>query len=303
MIAKPRTANLIEIIGSGYATINQHLWVILFPFVFALGLWYTPPVALVRLLPNNAPLLDQLEQTIGDPTWRGQIIGFLATSDLRVFSVWFNRIPLFGPELVPNLDEPPVSLLQALNLLFSYHLAGIGLSGVYLTLLNRALFASEPTILTLSWESLRTIFGLFFMSGVMLIFIATISLLAFGLGLLLWYWMPTFELLIAFLWYIIIFWASIYTSFAPEALAQNQAHPLNGLHLSVQFVRQHFTACLVLLAISSLITSGCHILLRQLALSQSWGLPVACLGSAYLGSGLAAARMEFFRHRFQAASE
>jgi hypothetical protein len=108
--------------------------------------------------------------------------------------------------------------------------------------------------------------------------------------------LPGATLLVLLLWYVALFWAYVYTGFAPEAISLSRLGPLQAIYHSVAVVRRDLGGTLGLLLLSFVIVSGLGVLWRQIAGSPP-GLVLALLGSAYVGSGLAAARLEFFRER------
>jgi fatty acid desaturase len=137
--------------------------------------------------------------------------------------------------------------------------------------------------------------------GALLIIIGVLLVLALpflALSLLLLMAIPASLLVIVGLWYIVIFWVLVYTTLVPEAAAMSSKGPLHCIYTSVNLVRRNTVATLLLLGIGLLIGSGFGSVFRYLAEAGAfWGPPLACACSAYIGSGLAAARVVFYRER------
>jgi len=107
---------------------------------------------------------------------------------------------------------------------------------------------------------------------------------------------PAAAVPVALSWYIACFWVYVYVGFAPEAILISRSGPLRAVYHSVNIVRRNLTGTVGLLVLSFLIASGLGVIWRQLASSPP-GVAAAILGSAYVGSGLSAARLEFYRAR------
>ncbi|NOK57662.1 MAG: hypothetical protein GFH27_549303n73 [Chloroflexi bacterium AL-W] len=108
---------------------------------------------------------------------------------------------------------------------------------------------------------------------------------------------PLGGLVIGFL-IVIIFWVSIYVGFTPEAIAVSGIGPLHAIRASFTIVQRDFWSTLLFLALIFLITAGTGLIWNAFATS-SVGVIAAAIGSAYIGSGLWAARMAFYREKLQ----
>lgn len=95
---------------------------------------------------------------------------------------------------------------------------------------------------------------------------------------------------------IIWFWVIIYTGFTIEAIIIHEVGVLRGIIYSLRLVQRHFWSAFGLLAISALIIAGLGALWNWLAQSVL-GILVTLVASAYVGAGLAAARLVFVAER------
>jgi hypothetical protein len=118
------------------------------------------------------------------------------------------------------------------------------------------------------------------------------------IGMLL-YFSPSLGLFMSGILIILGFWIRIYLGFSNEAIAISGVGPLRALHASFNIVRRNFWGTMGLLALSWVISVGSGVLWLSLAQGSTIGLLVAIGVSAYLGSGLLAARMAFYRERLR----
>jgi len=109
---------------------------------------------------------------------------------------------------------------------------------------------------------------------------------------------PTIGLLALELLFVVGFWINIYIGFYREAIVINDQGPLRAIYTSFNVVRRNFWGTLAFLALSLIISLGSGVIWYRLV-SSTAGLIVAMIGSAYIGSGLLAARMAFFRERLR----
>jgi hypothetical protein len=105
---------------------------------------------------------------------------------------------------------------------------------------------------------------------------------------------------ISFIW--VGIWFYIYLFFFVNALILNDAGILRALWNSFNVVRRNFWSTIGLMLLMGLIGAGFSIIWRMLSTS-SWGTLLAIMGNAYIGSGLAAASLTFYRDRYVAWQE
>lgn len=94
-------------------------------------------------------------------------------------------------------------------------------------------------------------------------------------------------------------WLYCYLILAPEAIVVSDVGPLRAIKLSVEVVRRNFWATAGLIAATLLISQGFPLAWGLLA-RQVAGVPLAIVGNAFVGTGLAAAAMFFYRERLAA---
>jgi hypothetical protein len=302
-IAKPRNVSLVDTLSVGYRTLNRRPWVIGIPAALSALLWLSGPVSLGALAAELQLGLADLGVLLGrGQAGTEQLARDVIASDLRTALAWLNFVPVLAP--LPGAAGPaplggpirldsPAQLLAAAALI---NLLALLVSGLFLSALSGAVQGESPHV----WSVLRR-------SGRVArdIGLAILALLGVGMILALPFlaisaiviaMAPGATLLVLLLWYIALFWAYVYAGFAPEAISIGRAGPLRALYQSAHVVRRDLSGTLGLLLLSFVILSGLGVVWRQLA-ATPLGLACAILGSAYVGSGLSAARLVFYRER------
>jgi hypothetical protein len=294
-IAKPRSASLVETIGAGYRVLNRRPWVLSIPALFSAYLWLGTPVGLGAVGARLEAGLREAGAMLGDE--REQMVQSILSSDLRLAMAWLNFMPVLAPpagqgRAMIGLDGPG-QLLAAAALI---NLGALLLSSAFLTALSEAVTSERRPPLALLRHSLGVagtiVRYLLALAGVGLV----LALPFLALSAIVIAALPGAAVAILLAWYVALFWAYVYTGFAPEAILISRAGPLRAIYHSFHVVRQNMSATLGLLLISFVVASGLGLIWRQVA-ATPLGLATAIIGSAYVGSGLSAARLVFYRER------
>ncbi|HET8631937.1 MAG TPA: hypothetical protein VFL91_31310 [Thermomicrobiales bacterium] len=98
------------------------------------------------------------------------------------------------------------------------------------------------------------------------------------------------------LFFVPVLWLYCYLALAPEAIVISDVGPLRAVKLSFRVVRRNFWPMIGLLAATLLISQGFPFM-WELFTRQVVGVPLAIVGNAFLGAGLTAAAMYFYRER------
>jgi hypothetical protein len=294
-IAKPRTASLVETIGAGYRALNRRPWVAGIPAALSAYLWLGPTVGLGQLGSRLQGALAGAGGSLGGDGER--IVQGILSSDVRLALAWLNFMPVLAP---PPRDAGggmglagPGQLAAALVLINGPALL---LSSVFLTALSEAVSGERRPAPRLARRALGVALDivryLLALAGVGLV----LALPFLAISAIVVATLPAATLGVLLAWYIALFWAYVYTGFAPEAILMSRAGPLRAIYHSVHVVRRDLSGTLGLLLLSFVIASGLGVVWQRIA-STPPGLALAILGSAYVGSGLSAARLVFYRER------
>lgn len=317
-IAKPQTASLIDILNQGFVAVNRRIWVIVIPIILNIYVWYGAQVSfrplindLLALFQHSTPAAEAAPMQAIYAGWR--VVGaydLTQTLDrlrlvprLALYSVPAATGGVFPSEVLPQLDparvvfevgNPSVAVLLflAVNLLL------VPISAAFLAMLANAVRQDRLTVrgmLALVARTTLSILGYAAMLLAALLVIGVPVLIVSGLLMLA---SPGFGLFLLLLLLTAWFWLNIYIGFSPEAIAVGQLDPIQALRSSFQLVRRHFWGSMLLLLLSAVISAGLGLVWSIIVQSQI-GLVVAIIGSAYVGSGLVAARMIFYRERLQ----
>jgi hypothetical protein len=293
-IAKPQNPGLVDTISAGYRALNRRPWALLIPAGVSAYLWLSSPLAL-----GGSGLLEAgLHQVLGllgnSPQARQQLAARIVGGDLRLSLAWLNMVPVLEPfdpgRGAITLADP----LQQLGAFALINLLALLCSSLYLTLLGGAVrsepFAPLPVLRRAIQVSAHICLALLVALGLGLL----VGLPLLAISLVIISAAPAAAMPILLAWYIVCFWAYVYVGFMPEAILISHSGPLRALRHSINLVRRNMSGTLGLLLLRFLIIGGLGVVWHYLAVSPL-GLTAAILGSAYIGSGLSAARLEFYR--------
>lgn len=297
-IATPKNLSLTEIISAGYRALHRRLWVMLIPALMGGYLWLGAPIALTPLATGVQTDLAMVGELIGQEGEGVRLAQAVLMTDLRLALAWLNFVPMLAPTegpVVPLMGlEHQVNWPRMLLTIGVVNLLALVFSSYFLTLLSESV---SGVYLPLVGSLQRAFAVALALVGYWLVLAGIGLLLALpflALSIIVIVALPGTALAILLAWYIVLFWAYIYTCFAPEAILLSRVGPLQAIVASINIVRHNLAETLLLLLLNLLIVNGLGLIWRQLA-AMPVGLPVALLGSAYIGSGLTAARMEFYR--------
>ncbi|NJK81428.1 MAG: hypothetical protein HC914_16690 [Chloroflexaceae bacterium] len=294
---------MIDILSAGYTAVNRRGWVLLFPIILDLYLWFG-----ARL--SFAPIMGAIRNEIAfladfvtrSPQQREALVITIINADMRQFLAWFNLVPLLGPDTLRMLPagQAVLTLNDPLSIVFSVALINVValiLSSIFFTLLARSVtgrfgHTAYPRYL---WHALQGIAGyliiLFgFLLGIGLPFAMLLALVSQAL--------PALTAYVLVFGFLIGFWIMVYTGFAVEAVLISEVNTLQAILYSIRLVQRNFWSAMGLLMLTILITTGLSFLWADL-IQGFWGVLVAVLGSAYISSGLVAARMVFYQQRWK----
>jgi hypothetical protein len=321
-VNKPQTTSLIDTISEGYAAINRRPWLLLLPLLLNLYIWFGTQLSFAPLLTDLSGLMRLRSTPAEQSTAAEEQMRRLSAFDMRQAITWLNFVPTLTMYTINSTDAdclrlglslvcevPPIALERdtikvynvggALLAFVLLNLLALPLSAIFLTQVAAAVRddrAGVPVSAQRAWRAMLALLG---KVGVLVGIGLALGLpFAFLLTLLMFFSQVLWLFMIVVM-LVVLFWISIYLGFANEAIVVSGVGPLRALHTSFNIVRRNFWGTLGFLALSWLISAGSGMLWLNLAQSSMVGLIVAVTGSAYLGSGLLAARMIFYRERLR----
>jgi hypothetical protein len=324
-VNKPQTTTLIDTFSEGYAAINRRPWLLLLPLLLNAYIWFGTQLSFAPLLSDLSVLmrLGTAEQSDASAQWLSRLEAFSGL-DMRPQIALLNFIPTLtmyavsstNPDGTPAgftvvQESPPPLLPERQDTIKVYDIGGallalvllngvaLPLSAMFLTQLAAALRgerAALPLTTQRAWRAMLAILGKI---GVLIGVGLALGLPFIFLAFLLAFFSQALGALLIYVLQFAVFWVGIFLGFANEAIVVSGVGPLRALHASFNIVRRNFWATIGFLALSALISVGSGMLWLNLAQGSTAGLLVAITGSAYLGSGLLAARMAFYRERLR----
>jgi hypothetical protein len=331
--------SIIHSLSSGFDAITKRIWLIFIPALLDLYLWMGPRLSIYPLvkralslvaLPSNVSpeellalaetkgLLEQASQSfnafsflvirklsmpslISPNPWLGSLGITLNISSLVTFQApeaGFLSRPL------PVIEVRSEFVLMGLYILLS--LAGMLIGCSYLGLIAQEVRDNQMNVarvlqrVWIWWARVALIalllfVGLLMLSVPLLVLVALVSVLSRNLAQLIGNFF-----IISSLW--VGIWLYIYLFFFVNALILNDTGILRALWDSFNVVRRNFWSTVGLMLLMGLIGAGFSIIWRILS-TNSWGTLLAIVGNAYIGSGLAAASLTFYRDKYVAWQE
>jgi hypothetical protein len=295
---------LIDILTEGYAAVNRRIWLLILPLALNLSIVFGPQVSFAPLFSGLAGLIERLQPSGADPALTAQnvaTIEALGQVDMRQALALLNLVPTLP---ITRPAEPGSTILvtslggAALAFLL-INAAALPLSGLFLALTATAVRGERPEAGVMARSAGRVALALLAFAGV-------VGGVGLALGLpfaflsgLLTMLSPVVGALAQAVMFFVGFWVWVYIGFAAEAIAFGEQGPLKAIQTSFNLVRQNFWSTIGFLALSALlIPLGLGLVWQAIGGSMA-GLVAAAAGSAYIGCGIAAARMVFFRERLR----
>ncbi|WP_129630249.1 hypothetical protein [Candidatus Oscillochloris fontis] len=293
-VVKPQSLSLVDTISAGYQALNRRPWALLIPVGVSTYLWLSNPLTLTKGGRIATGINQALDLLTTNPQARQGVAEQILHRDLRTSLAWLNLVPVLDP-LTPGRNAihigGPYAVFSTLALI---NLLALLWSCLFLALLSSAVryepLAPVPLLRRTFQVASTIIVATLIIVGISII----VGLPLFAISALIVIFVPASALPIALAWYIACFWAYVYISFTPEAILISRAGPFRALGHSIRVVRHNMIGTVGLLIISFLILNGLRLIWAQVAVNPL-GIAAAILGSAYVGSGLSAARLEFYR--------
>ncbi|GAB4192706.1 MAG: hypothetical protein OHK0022_07030 [Roseiflexaceae bacterium] len=322
----PQTLSVIDTLSEGYRSVNRRPLLLLVPVLLNLYLWFGVQLSFGPMITNLVDLFQGQQRAAGAEAQVEQV------EQLRE---WANLNMLMVPRLLPLNYIPQHSLTQVgsgssvdggapavqevyapldpqrrvivagnigwvLLALVVANLVALTLSAAFLTRLAEAVRGDHANPrqwmrrFGRAWLALLGYFGV--MVGVIIVLGLPLLFLITLMGAL----STPLALMGVAVAGIVGFWAWFYINLAPEAIVVSGIGPLRALRASFQIVRQNFFGTLGFLLLSYIIGVGSGVVWLTLqTMFATTGLVVGIVGSAYIGSGLLAARMAFYRERLR----
>ncbi len=305
---------IIDTLSAGFDLVRKKLWLILLPVLLDIGLWLGPKLSIAALMrgligeattqvagkPEMAPNLKETGRALVEMAGGIDLSALLSSNYLGV-----PGLPATGTAGLFGLTRQVIEVnggLPFLGLLAGLSLAGLLIGTVYLGLIAQEVRDGEADLGRLVRGLPRYWLRLI---GVSLLVMVAMTFLGFPLFLM----MSVFGLFsqgIASLLMGVAFfgtlWVMIYLAFVPQAILFGEDGVLQAVVHSISVVRTYFWSTLGLLVLVNVITAGL-VFIWDWLVATSAGAIVAMAANAFVGTGLSAAILIFYRERLRAWQE
>lgn len=308
---------VIDTLSAGYNLVNQRLWLILVPVFLDLLLWLGPHLSVapfimdvISLAPppagemslEYAESLEQVRQAMLQMAQEFNLLGLLAAGFLGMPSLIgvASLGASFGSKTVFLLYDWWAIFLLAIVLA----IASIWLGAIYLVPIAQAVRegskgerGERPLLLTMARQYWITGWRLSLYVALLLAIMVSFGVpFSLVIGIIMAFSPDLAAFFVGLLW-IAALWVAFYLFFTIQSITVGQTGVLRSFWNSLNVVRWNLGSALGLVLLVNLVQRGMPIVWRWLA-REPWGVPLGIVGNAYIGTGLMAATMIFYRDRF-----
>lgn len=299
---------LIAAFTSGFSTVTSHLYLLIFPIVIDLVLWFGPRLRVRDLL---QPMLNETVERMGSmdqqaltemlpvakEAWQATLESFNLLSALRALpfgvpSLLGYRGPLESPLGAAPLVESTTGL-GAVGIWLLVSLGGLMLGVYYFRLLARAMDGRAPATAlenTLGWQSAQTLLLVILLFAILAV-IAVPSVLLVGVLMVISPGLAQFVLILAS---ILGLWILLPLIFSPHGIFSYQLDAVRSALLSYRLVRLYLPGTGMFALVVLFISRGMDSLWLTPP-GTSWMLLVGILGHAFISSGLMMSSFVYYK--------
>lgn len=300
-----RPPSLVDTLAAGFRALNRALPALVVPLALNAWYWLGPLISI-------QPFLDSLRAAFGPTAWqllRSRIDPSLLPPqpvDLKLIGRIEGQLPFWQrvyilepmvppPQVFDRAVWPVGGLLTLLGTVVLLNLVLTLLTTLYLLPLADMVRGGAPRPGWLrrigrAWLSQVGVLGLV-LAFLIVVGVPLAALAGFVAGI-----SPGLGNFLAVLTMALLLWVIFTASFAYDAVLLHGAGPIGAMLASLLVIRTSFWSAIGLYLLSFFILAGLHIIWQGL-MGSIPGLIVAILSSAYIGSGLAAAHLVFYRDR------
>jgi hypothetical protein len=267
-----------DALAVGYTAIHRQPFILLFSIGLSVYLWLGRAIGLA-LPPNDVQGIV------------AQWLGTLHAIDARTLLLITNMIPFLAPGPAAMLP-PPIYLpvAQFVSAVVILNLIALSLSSSFMVLLRQMLLNERPAWKITLIRSLTVAYRLAGLFGI----VGGVLGPLLGLSVLIGFYIPATIPFIYNGWILLGIFGLIGFGLTPEIITLHNERPVAALRKSWQLARQRWFAIATFLAVCAVVEVGFAQIWHALATQPGW-LALAIIGNAYIGSGLRAARLQFYR--------
>ena len=297
---------LIPSIVEGFNAIASHIYIILFPILFDILLWFGPMIRVKNLI--LPVVLDASELSSSAYGQDGQMIletsKQMWTSLLERFNLFFSlrTYPVGVPSLLlsKSVMKNPLGVISIVEIQSSsiafWILVGCSILGIILGCLYYALIANVTTdsMKTFKLSSLLkqtaqiVILSLILIAALFILSIPAICLIS---SLVLF--IPSLGEIPIMLFGFVLVWILLPLAFSPHGVFAGQLKATTSIANSIRLVRSLMSATGIFFILVILLGYGLDVLWATPE-ANNWMLLVGIVGHAFISSGLIAASFNFY---------
>jgi hypothetical protein len=302
---------VIDSLSAGYRFLGRRVELVIIPVLLDFWLWLGPRLSVVPLLEDFVHFYERAA-TMQDmpavaPGVSPQIL-LEAGQDTNLMDALVSGTLLHVPSLLATIG--PVSTgtvyeitrpLAAVGLFTGLSIFGLLIGVLYMNLLARQLPLGSGTKPATASELLRNVLRQWVM---VMLFILVMTLLLFAGALpvvmgsaLLAFVSPALSSVLVFMYMGTVLVLFFYLYFVTTAIVLDDLPLHKAVMQSFFVVRGNFLATLLFIVLTTVISVGITLIVRQLTQGPSIGVAIAIVVNAYIGSGLALALFVFYRTR------
>ncbi len=312
-IREARSLNIIDALREGFEATNRRLWLLIFPAGLDFWLWLGPRVSAQPVIHKAVNGILAASGSLPNQDWYSGVEGFLKTMESLNLSLlltneligWPSFVATAGQLPLPKGWTPPTAVLSnagtVLIVSLGFFVLGILLAAAYFKSVVIGLPGGNARRLGIiegianAWLQgilyvLLLVLLVLMLSIPVSIFVAFLTIISPSLG------MASMGVLLLFL-----SWAflgiMILLAFVMDAVVWDDISVLQGVVRSLRVVMRNFWSTFGLILLSNILVAGFGVIWERLAHSLV-GVAAGILGNAYIGTGVIAASLIFYRDRY-----
>ena len=307
---------IIDVLTAGFTTIARRVWLIVIPVVLDLFIWLGPKISIARLVRRLEPFLTP-QATMNLSKSDAHTLA-MSRDALLEMGEHFNLFSLLSNTFlgVPNMMvigptdglSNQASLGEVANgwvglgLVVLFVLISVVLACIYLDLVAQVVKNKSVSFNTMP-KRVLSIAGQIVALGVIILLIMLVLILPVSIFLtLIAFISQGLAMMLLGLLSMMVFWGSIlvmiYLFYAIDAMFINESGLFQSVWNSMVMVRRNLWPTLGLILLTNVISAGLMLIWQRLTFAP-WGTIIAILGNAFVGSGLVAAIMIFYKDRYE----
>jgi len=308
--------SIIDALTAGFNLVMRRLWLIVIPVVLDLFVWLGPKISIARLVRRLEPLLTpqaslNLSRSDAYNLAMSRDALIKMGENFNLFSLLSNTflgVPNFMAVNASELGTNQPSLGEVANgwiglvLVVVLVLLSVVIACLYLELIAQVVRGNHVNLQYLP-RRVFSVAGRIIMLGFILLLLIAVLILPISIFLTLVAFVSQgLAVMLIGLFSLMTFWASIivmiYLFYFVDDLLINETGLLQAVWNSMLMVRRNFWATVGLILLTNVLGGGLMLVWQRLAFAP-WGVFIAILGNAFIGTGLVAAIMVFYQHRYR----